>query len=185
MRYSADRDLVAMQADLRVGEGVEIVSVEANENVLATHSFSQSRFDDGAVRVVLFTLGNNPIAPADGEPLLRVHLRAVGMQPTGSLEAVRILASTPDAIETGLSYSGGRNIVASGIEGIGNEDNVVVTGRDGTLGIFHAVGREVSVYDISGRLVRVFTATSDTESVELLSGVYVVRIADKTVKVIL
>lgn len=185
VRYSAHSDLVAMQADLRAGEGVEIVSVEANEKVLATHSFSQSRFDDGTVRVVLFTLGNNPIAPADGEPLLRVHLRAAEAQATGSLEAVRILASTPDAVETGLSYSGGCNIVASGIEDIDDESCVIVTGRDGMLRVFHAAGREVSVYDISGRLVHAFTAASDAESVELLSGVYVVRIADKTVKVIL
>lgn len=185
VRYSAHRDLVAMQADLRAGEGVEIVSVEANEKVLATHSFSQSRFDDGTVRVVLFTLGNSPIATGEGEPLLRVRLRAADAQATGSLEAVRILASTPDAVETGLSYSGGCNIVASGIEDIDDESCVIVTGRDGMLRVFHAAGREVSVYDISGRLVRVFTATSDAESVELLSGVYVVRIADKTVKVIL
>lgn len=185
VRYSADRDLVAMQTDLRAGEGVEVVSVEASEKVLATHSFSQSRFDDGTVRVVLFTLGNNPIATEEGETLLRVHLRAADAQATGSLEAVSILASTPDAVETGLSYSGGRNIVASGIEGIDDEDGVIVTGRDGMLRVFHAAGREVSVYDISGRLVRAFTAASDAESVELLSGVYVVRIADKTVKVIL
>ena len=64
-------------------------------------------------------------------------------------------------------------------------DNVLVVASETGLNISNAEGRQLLVFDISGRQVVAQRVGSNSFSVELNKGLYCVRIGDKTRKVII
>ena len=64
-------DYVALQADITVPDGMELVGVEIGQRANAYHSLMQRRIDDRTMRVALFDLNNSTFAD-NGEPLFRI-----------------------------------------------------------------------------------------------------------------
>lgn len=64
-----------------------------------------------------------------------------------------------------------------------SSNTAVITNGNG-IQVLNAEGKNVAVYTIDGKLVRTFKAASDSESVYLDNGLYIVRVNDKAFKII-
>lgn len=70
----------------------------------------------------------------------------------------------------------------SGVDGVA-AGKVLIGGAKGHLLVGGAEGLELSLYDLSGRLVKKALIGSDRESIPAEAGVYIARVGETTVKV--
>lgn len=179
VRLSGCQPVVALQCDFITDAGTEIDEIAPDASIAETHTLKTHRLDDGRVRLVLYSLENKSIN-LDNRPLFTIHLRGN----SGSLHAEMISASTPDATDIELRYVGGNNMGQSGIiDNVKAEMSII--GSNGTLTVLNAEGMRVEIVGVDGRRISSFTATSNAESRQLQTGIYIVRIANTTTKVIL
>ncbi len=169
-------DYVALQADFFVPEGMEI-EVKAGSRA-ANHSLETMRFDDNRIRVVLFNLGGKAFA-AGNEPLLEI-VGDASIYDVDALTISNILASDSDAKEYMLRSKS----AATGVEGISNGSVEISKAADG-IHIANAEGKMIEIYTMDGKIVKSFVGRDSLEIVNLPAGVYVVKAADKNLKVIL
>ena len=169
-------DIVAMQADFYPTDGMTIEGAVIAAELSATHSLSTARLENGALRVVVFSAANAPIA-AD-VPVLT--LEVTGEE--GSIEAGNIYAAAADGSETRLGFYGG--VATSGVSGV-NEDAVSFETSANSLTICNAGDINVAICNLAGQNVMTTTMKSDCETIELPKGIYIVRIADKSHKIII
>lgn len=169
---------VALQADLTVPEGLT-VNVKAGGRIANSHSFVARRINDNTIRVAIFDLGNRAFVEND-QPLFEVMVDSNILDPE-TIAITNILASDSDANEYVLSS---RSEVSNGVTGVSNDNISVVKCSNGIL-IKNIIGKQVEVYTLDGRFVRSFKANRDSETINLSSGVYVVKVGNQTLKIVL
>ena len=174
-------DYVAIQADVRVPEGMTLVGVNAGERCESTHSIVTRRIDSRTIRVALFDASNAAFADNDGA-LLELIVNADG-EISGDIEINNIVASDSNAHDYMLASAGGHN---SDISGVGNicSESVRIEPSAGTVDILNAEGCEVMIHAADGTMLRRFVAESDAEHITIVPGVYVVAAGNKVAKVI-
>ena len=173
---SGVEDMVAMQADFYPTDGVTIEGAAIAPELAATHSLTTARLANGALRVVVFSVANAPIA-ADA-PILTLEVSG----DEGSIEANNIYAAAADGSDTKLGFYGG--IATSGVSGV-NVSTVSLETTGTSLTICNAGGLNVAICNLAGQNVLTTTLKSDRETIELQNGIYIVRIADKSHKIII
>lgn len=173
-------DYVALQADIRLPEGMTLVEVKAGERAEANHSLMQKRIGANTVRVALFDLSNSAFADIDGS-LLELTVKTDASD-CSSIVISNIIAADADANEFTLTSTGGNN-GTTGIEGIAAGTVTIEAGADGVI-ISNAAGKEVGIFTANGMTVARFTATADVETYRLASGIYIVTADGITEKVI-
>ncbi len=75
------------------------------------------------------------------------------------------------------------NNPVTGIEDIAGSQAVYA--NDGMLNVIGYAGKQLNVYNVSGQAVATKSITNDIETIALNNGVYIVTIADKTLKVVI
>ncbi|MDO4335640.1 MAG: leucine-rich repeat protein [Bacteroidales bacterium] len=173
---SGVENMVAMQADFYPTDGVIIEGAAIAPELSATHSLTTVRLANGALRAVVFSAANAPIA-ADA-PILTLEVSG----DEGSIEANNIYAAAADGSDTKLGFYGG--IATSGVSGV-NVSAVSLETTGTSLTICNAGGANVAICNLAGQNVLTTTLKSDRETIELQNGIYIVRIADKSHKIII
>lgn len=177
----SDGELVALQADFAVEDGMSIEGIDIAPAVAETHSVTTRKHDDGSMRVVLFSAAGKKIDT--DAPLFNVRLSGRGS--TGNLAVIEAVASTPEAQEVTLGFSGGNNkAITTGLEGL-DAASIRVYAADGNLVVKGCAGMHVAVYDAMGRMVESFETAADVETRALQQGIYIVVVDNATYKVIL
>lgn len=169
-------DYVALQADFFVPEGMQ-VEVKAGSRAV-NHSLETMRFDNNRIRVVLFNLGGKAF-PAGNEPLLEI-VGDASIYDVDALSISNILACDSDAKESMLRFKS----ATTGVEGISYGVVEILKAADG-IHISNAEGKMIEIYSIDGKIVKSFIGRDSLEIVNLPAGVYVVKVANKNLKVIL
>ena len=101
---------------------------------------------------------------------------------TTEIEIKNIIAAAPNALEYNLA-----DVIALGVTS--NIDSVDLepynlSCRDGYLHISDAIGKQLNVYDISGKTVYRSVIVSDDYSISLAPGLYIVAIDSYKTKLI-
>ena len=171
----------AIQAAVIIPEGMTVETVTTG-NQAPNHSMIYNLSDENRIDVVIFSLNNEPFANNDGTLFdLRVNASA----DCGDLDIRDIIASDATARDYNLSFEGGRNAGnPTGIDNIGKDmPKVAVDGS--SLLVFNAEGGDICIYSVTGRMIDRRKATEKTEIFSLDSGVYMIKIANQTFKIIL
>lgn len=157
MSLNADFPAVALQADIRGVNGLAIKGVELAPALAATHTLRSHVFDDGTVRVVIYSSANEAFT-TNGEAIFTVAVSGND----GNIEASNIFASTPTADEQKLTFTGGENmanISGLGPDAVNQEVSVYAQGSD--IVILGAEGQHVVIANAQGMLIGNFVADSD------------------------
>lgn len=169
----------AMQATLRIPEGMEVLSVSTG-NGADDHDMVYNMNEDGTLTVVLYSVAKTPIVST--EPAF--NLMAVAANDCADIEIENIRAADAAANEYLLSYSGGRNGgVSTGINSAYGDNTVVISTADG-VDVINANGETINIYAVSGELVQSRRAASSVESFSLNSGIYIVNVNGVSTKVV-
>ncbi|MDE5871120.1 MAG: Ig-like domain-containing protein, partial [Muribaculaceae bacterium] len=171
-------DYVALQADIALPEGMNI-DVKAGSRAAGTHSLQTRKFDDNHIRVALFNLGNKAFADNDS-PILEIIADSF-LSDAGDITISRILASDADANEYVLTS---RTKDQTGVGSIA-DDNIQIVKTVDCIQITNAIGRNVEICTLEGQIVKSFVAKDAVETINLSSGIYVVKAGDKTIKIVL
>lgn len=173
-------DYVALQADIVLPEGLSLQSVTIS-NRAAGHSLMTKQLDSRRVRVVLFDLGNSVFAD-NRESLLELKVRVEDIN-AGDIVIENIIASDASAKEYGLTSTGGHNGMTTGMDMVPS-GNVRVETTDGSINVYNAVGSTVAIYGTDGRMLARFVAKNEAEQYKTASGLYIVTVGNRMVKVL-
>ena len=167
-------DYVAMQADIVVPDGMEIVNVSAGTRAEVFHSVVTKQICDNVVRVALFDFDNNTFAD-NTENLLELTVRSK-RDTTGSIVMTNALGSDGRANEYVLTSTGGNNAVLSGIDAVLTAGNITVKGEGDAVVVYNAEHHDIAVYTADGMLIKHVNAVSNIEKIALAPGMYVVAV---------
>lgn len=171
------REYVALQANIRVPEGMTLEDVKTAEGA-SFHTLSTRRIDDRTMRVVLFDFNNHAFAA--GTPLFEIIAKGNPMD-SGEVEISDLVVSDSQSNSHSLSTRG------DGISGAGSisADRVTVNSTGTGIIVRNANGKRISVCNVNGMAVRSFVAASDAETISLPKGLYIVSTAGIPTKIAL
>jgi len=175
-------DYVALQTDITVPEGMSIVGVEIGDRAVTTHSLMQRRIDDRTMRIALFDLNNSLFSDND-EPMFRIIVKAESQ--CGDIVLSNALASDASANEYVLTSTGGHNADVSGMGSVVDGSSVRIESTEGGVTIYNAKGEEVRIFTTDGKLMDSFTAEDNVVNRRLVSGIYIVAVANKVAKIMI
>lgn len=174
-------DYVALQADITVPDGMELVGVEIGQRANAYHSLMQRRIDDRTMRVALFDLNNSTFAD-NGEPLFRI-IAKINNEKCGDISISGIMASDSQANEYVLSSTGGHNSGFAGIDAPYADGQIRIIAENKGVTIYNAEGLDVCIFAVDGTVLAQFTADSNAVSRQLANGIYVISVGDTVSKI--
>ena len=166
---------VAFQADLFGEDGLYIENAVLSPELTATHNLSTARLENGALRVIIFSLANNMIAP--DMPMLSLAVSGK----SGRINANSCFAATAEGEELFLGVSGG--LGTTGVGSVNAGEGYVISDAGG-ITVCNASGSKVGIFNLAGQMVCNFTAVSDFETIPLPQGIYIVRINNNSHKII-
>ena len=171
---ACDYDVTAFQCDIHA-EGIRAENIILDNSLKATHSLTVSQINDDTVRAIIFSMESATIDKSEMIIWLDINN-------TSEIEIKNIIAASPNALEYNLA-----NVIAPGVTS--NIDSVDLepydlSCRDGYLHISDAIGKQLNVYDISGKTVHRSLIVSDDYSVSLAPGLYIVAIDSYKTKLI-
>ncbi len=168
----------ALQADVTLPEGAILTDVHAGDRLTSSHSVMYRMIDDRTVRVVVFAMSLDTFMP--GNSVVRLQLDA---PVSGGVTAANVIASDSEGGGYRLGVNGNGT---TGIDGIGNDGNGVNIGTvNGAITVDGAEGAAVEVYGIDGRRIAAFVADGDSVRLDVVPGVYLVRVGTaKAVKIV-
>ncbi len=174
------RDYVALQADLVLPQGLSLVSVDAGDRIVS-HKLITKQIDNNTTRIILFDPDNASFRDGD-DSFLTLKVKVKEPQ-TGDIVLKNIFASDAGANEYILTSTGGQNINVSGIWAV--KGNVKLFAEGNEIKVNNAEGYEVTICDIDGAVISHFTAKSNTESVNVEAGIYIVKVGALVEKIII
>ena len=171
---ACDYDVTAFQCDIHA-DGIRPEDIILDNSLEATHSLTVSQINDDTVRVIIFSMESATIDKSEKIIWLDINN-------TSEIEIKNIIAADPNALEYNLA-----NVIAPGVTS--NIDYVDLescglSSRDGCLNVSGAIGKQLNVYDISGKTVYRSLIVSDDYSVSLAPGLYIVAIDSYKTKLI-
>lgn len=174
------RRFSSLQAEINLPEGMTAEGV-ALGNGAPNHILNCNMTDQGKVRVVIYSLDSTPFVSS--EPLLTFDACAGSADTDITLD--NILVSNSNVELYTLSFDGGHSgRTPSGIEAITDGDvSVYATGN--FVLVRNAVGLSVDIYNVSGEIAASRRALTDTEKFCLQPGIYVVKVGEYVVKIML
>ncbi len=171
---ACDYDVTALQCDIHA-DGIRPEDIILDNSLEATHSLTVSQINDDTVRVIIFSMESATIDKSK-------KILWLDVDNTTEIEIKNIIAAAPNALEYNLA-----DVIALGVTS--NIDSVDLepynlSCRDGYLHISDAIGKQLNVYDISGKTVYRSVIVSDDYSISLAPGLYIVAIDSYKTKLI-
>ena len=184
----------AFQADIRLPDGIELCQDNNNDYMVALsdrkagdHSLISLLRNDGAIRLLSYSLGLNNYYGSDGE-LVYLTVRAaenfVGTYQI-SIDNISFVESNR---EEHFFTSSTADVIGNIITGVANaEDNVVVTTSDDNIIVSNApVGANVKLYEANGALIRSEKSAGEPIWVKApTKGIYLIKVGKQTIKVVI
>lgn len=172
-------DYVALQADIRLPEGLTLRSVTPGPRA-AEHAISTRRIDDRTTRVILFDINSNAFADS-AEPLLLLSVDGETRK-GNEIEVTNIIASDAAATSHGLNARSGFDITA--LKSL-TSGNIEVTPADHGLTICNAAGTPIQIHTLDGITIRNLTPSSAAEFIPLPAGLYLITAPTQTFKILI
>ena len=183
----------AFQADIRLPEGIELCQnsngfmVALSERKERDHALISVLRNDGAIRLLSYSLGLNEYSDCDGE-LVYLTVRAaenyVGTYQI-TLDNISFVESNR---EEHFFAPTSADVIGNILTGIVDTDSsIIVTTRDNNIIIANIpYGVDVKVYSADGALIRTEKSVGETIRIEAPSkGIYFIKVGKQTSKVII
>ena len=168
----------ALQADLRLPEGVSPADVTLCENYANSHVMMTADKGNNIVRLVVFSVNNAEFS--SGEDIVRI---ALPNSSAGLIEGFNIVAADADGTTSYLSLSG--DGVVNGVATISGSNEVSITPIGGGVIVSGATQQSIRCFTVDGLPVKSVIAESDNVSISLATGIYIINVGTKTQKVII
>jgi hypothetical protein len=178
VRLTGNASLTALQADLRLPEGLRLTEVAASP--ASDHAALAAQLEDAkdTYRLVLFS-PESRLLPTGQDLVATLTVETDDSYADSELRAAGVIASDLTATDRRLASEAGFGKLVTGLRGVA-ASALTAFSADGAVIVRGAEGREVSVYDINGALLRRSTASR----FELPQGVYVVRVGEWSARVV-
>lgn len=164
---------VALQADIKLPEGMMLESVTAGSRAVS-HTLMQRQIGENTYRVVLFNFSSVEF-DENTDPLFTLHL-SNGSDRNGIPVLSNIIASDAKGMKYRLGVSQSETTAVGSMAG----DDLSVSVEGGELIISGAEGETASIFTTDGCLVRKCRVGS--ESVSLTPGIYIVTVGNRSIK---
>lgn len=165
----------AMQTDIAMTENVDDVNLKLEDAIASTHLLTSSKLNAHTLRVVVYSLSNSTFM--DGRAIFTLTSKK-GVNPA-DVQFENAVASDAEAKGYGLDAQFDQTTSIASVAGNGKNvevvaDGIVVSGEKGML---------VSVYNTAGMLVQSQRLATESMTINLPSGVYLVKFNQQVVKV--
>lgn len=165
----------AMQADIAMTGNVDDVNLKLDDAIASTHLLTSSKLNAHTLRVVVYSLSNSTFM--DGRAIFTLTSKK-GVNPA-DVQFENAVASDAEAKGYGLDAHFDQATSIAGVAGNGKNvevvaDGIVVSGEKGML---------VSVYNTAGMLVQSQRLATESMTINLPAGVYLVKFNQQVVKV--
>ena len=183
----------AFQVDIRLPEGIELCQdsngfmMTLSERKGNDHALISVLRNDGAIRLLSYSLGLNEYSDYDGE-LVYLTVRAAENYAGTSQITLDNIAFVESNREEHFFTPTSANVIGNIVTGVADADaGVVITTRGNDIIIANVSnGVEVKVYSADGALIRSEKSVGDTICIEApVKGIYLIKVGTKTVKVII
>lgn len=171
----ADREMTALQADIKAANGQKIEDIIISDDLKASHSLISKRISDNEIRVVLYSPALI-ILPENPASLFTVKTSGNSV---AAIEIDNILATGSDLNEYALAFEGG---TTTGIDG-NFSDSIKVTAENGKVTVSNAAGCEIRISSLHGMTVAAVSEAGDVETFSLNAGIYIVTVDGKAYKI--
>ncbi|MCH5218605.1 MAG: leucine-rich repeat protein [Muribaculaceae bacterium] len=170
----------AMQATVAIPDGMTVKGVEAGPR-LSDHMLLFNVTDEGLLKVVIFSFSNSEFEDSD-QPLFTIVANTANA--LGDLLIYDIFGSDARSNEYELGFAGGQNDnFTTGLEAVNGADVVIRVVADG-IEVLNATERAITVYRYTGETVANVKAAAPVEHISLESGMYIVKCASTSAKVL-
>lgn len=165
----------AMQTDIAMTENVDDVNLKLDDAIASTHLLTSSKLNAHTLRVVVYSLSNSTFM--DGRAIFTLTSKK-GVNPA-DVQFENAVASDAEAKGYGLDAQFDQTTSIASVVGSGKNvevvaDGIVVSGEKGML---------VSIYNTAGMLVQSQRLATETMTINLPAGVYLVKLNQQVVKV--
>ncbi len=171
-------EYVALQADITVPAGFTLKDVTAGRRA-AGHTFRTRRIDDRTIRVVIYDL-NNSVFAVSSEPLFNVM---VGGDNVSARDIEISAAYASDKASQSFALDTRNGWITNHVGSVSNPDFSVSSTAEGVM-IANAAGKKVIICSEDGKVIRSFTAGSDTETLSLHKGIYIISVEGSAIKIL-
>lgn len=175
-------DYVAIQADIVLPEGIDLVTVKAGKRTKPFHGLTSANIGNNAVRVALFDIGNHEFAASD-EAILELVVKTSTSE-CGDIAIDNIIAADGDANEYRLTSTGGHNNGVTDIDAIYTGGQIHIVAVKGGVEVYNADGQTVRVFGINGKLMHSEKAAGERLNISLSNGIYVVTAGNAEQKIV-
>ena len=175
-------DYVAIQADIVLPEGLELVTVKAGERTKPFHGLTSANIGNNAVRVALFDIANHEFAASD-EAILELVVKTSTSE-CGDIAIDNIIAADADANEYRLTSTGGHNNGMTDIDSIYAGGQIHIVAVKGGVEVYNADGQTVRVFGVDGKLMHSEKAAGERLNVSLSNGIYIVTAGNAEQKIV-
>ncbi len=181
-RLESEHEYVGMQTDIQLEDGIEIDDIRLAPHLVESHTLSFAKIANGTTRVIVFSPSSLPI-PRRNDAVFTISLKD-NCTNISSLVLLNTIASAENAEDDKLEFRGGDNPAISDVDDIVN-GNVKIRCVDGKIMILNAVGCHAHIIDIAGRNIASLIVTSESETIALQPGIYIVNVNGVTFKIVL
>lgn len=170
----------SLQASIIPPAGMTVLDVKPGSRI-PTHDILYNITDDGTVKLVIFSLSNQPIVDIDGSLF---EMRVSTNQDCGDLTIDGIIGATPSCRRYELEYDGDRHDTGSDTILDVTGDGITVTPDAEGITVSNAEGLAVDVYSVDGRQAASLVVASSVQRIRLEHGIYLVTVNGTTKKVL-
>lgn len=174
-------DYVALQADIILPEGMELVAVKNGERAEAFHRLTSAKIGKNVVRVVLFDIENHEFS-ASNEAIMELVVKT-STNKCGDITISNIVTADANANEYRLTSIGGHNNGTTGINAIYTDGQIHIVAVKHGIEIYNANGQEVRVFSVDGKLIHSEKIAGEHHSISLSNGAYIITAGNTTQEV--
>ena len=176
-------DYSALQADIKVSEGLEIIAVNA-DNINSNHIVASRFVGDGVYRIALFS-ASNEVFDINEDALIGLSIMAKENFVGGDITIDNVIGADANAKEYKLASRGAKgNTGATGVYDELYNQHIKIESDDDGVYIYNAQGETINIYTANGVKISQIRATKDIEYYSLTPGFYIVSVATLNEKII-
>lgn len=165
----------AIQTDISITGNVDDVNLKLDDAIASTHLLTFSKLNAHTLRVVVYSLSNSTFM--DGRAIFTLTSKK-GVNPA-DVQFENAVASDADAKGYGLGAHFDQATSIAGVAGNGKNVEVVADG----IVVSGEKGMPVSIYNTAGMIVLSQRLATETMTISLPAGVYLVKFNQQVVKV--
>ncbi|MDO4510995.1 MAG: leucine-rich repeat protein [Bacteroidales bacterium] len=183
VKLNNSRAYTAMQFDLLLPEGVEIVSIGTGKRS-ASHAIVSGTMDDGSVRILGYNMQNHDFSEGDGGIVSLTLKAGAALESNATIEVKHTILATADG-ETYFAPPTETRI--GGISGVSdvNARGAKVYAQHGMIVIESEEATTAQLVTIGGTSIGLAVEAGHNEYEAPAAGIYIVRIGGKSHKLII